>query len=256
MFWMEKRKNSSWEPVHKWYDALVGDSGHYYHREVILPKLLNRWKLNESSSVLDIACGQGIFALQIPKEVTYFGVDLSPSLIQSAKKQDRNSKHTFQTVDACKPFTLPKKDFTHALILLAFQNFPNPLQALKNCSLHLKERSALTIVLNHPCFRIPRQSSWGIDEPKKLQYRRIDRYMTPMEIPIEAHPGKKQESTATLSFHHPLHEICNWLKMAGFWIEEMEEWCSNKDSTGPKARMENRARDEFPLFLAIHCVKK
>jgi len=31
----------------------------------------------------------------------------------------------------------------------------------------------------------------------------------------------------------------------------MEEWISDKKSTGAKARMENRSREEFPLFLAL-----
>jgi hypothetical protein len=31
----------------------------------------------------------------------------------------------------------------------------------------------------------------------------------------------------------------------------MEEWCSDKKSEGAAARMEDRARKEFPLFLTI-----
>jgi len=42
----------------------------------------------------------------------------------------------------------------------------------------------LVIVLNHPCFRIPRQSGWGIDEKNKLQFRKVIKYMSPMEIPL------------------------------------------------------------------------
>lgn len=247
---------SSWEPVHQWYGKLVGDEGHYYHREVILPKLLSHWSLDDSSAVLDVACGQGVFARQLPKNVRYTGVDISPSLIQEAKKQDKNPLHHYQTLDACSSFKLKDQPFTHALILLAFQNFPMPLVALKNIAGHLEKGGKLTIVLNHPCFRIPRQSSWGIDEPKKLQYRRVDRYMSTLKIPIEAHPGKKQPGEATLSFHYSLSQISAWIREAGFVIEEIEEWSSNKASTGAKAKMENRAREEFPLFMTLHCVKK
>lgn len=250
------RMQSSWEPVHQWYGKLVGDVGHYYHREVILPSLLSRLKLDQSCSVLDVACGQGVFARQIPKNVPYTGVDISASLIQEAKKQDKNPLHHYCIHDACAPFKLNAPAFTHALILLALQNFPNPLEALKNCAAHLAPQGKLTIVLNHPCFRIPRQSSWGIDEPKKLQYRRMDRYLTPLNIPIEAHPGKKQQGEKTISYHYPLSEISSWLKKAGFYIEEMQELISNKASSGAKAKMENRAREEFPLFLTLYCVKK
>ncbi len=246
---------SSWEPVHKWYNAIVGDEGHYYHREVIFPKLLDRWKLKATDSLLDMACGQGVFARQIPPSVDYLGLDISPSLIAQAKAQDKNSQHRYQVSDACKVIKLQKCDYSHALILLAFQNFADPLSALKNINSHLKTGGKLALVLNHPCFRIPRQSSWGVDESKKLQYRRIDRYMSPLEIPIEAHPGSKTKSPATFSYHHSLSDISRMLSESGFVIENIEEWCSNKQSGGAKAKMENRAREEFPLFLTIFSSK-
>jgi len=34
-------------------------------------------------------------------------------------------------------------------------------------------------------------------------------------------------------------------------IEKIEEWASDKDSVGKAAKMENRARAEIPLFMAI-----
>lgn len=252
---MKNSKNTSWEPVHRWYDSIVGDEGHFYHREVIFPSLFSSWKFKEGSSLLDVACGQGVVARQIPKDMEYHGIDVSPSLIQLAKKQDKNPEHHYHTLDACRAFDLKKKDFTHALILLAFQNFPQPLQALKNIAHHLIKHGKLTIVLNHPCFRIPRQSSWGVDEGKKLQYRRIDRYMAPLEIPIEAHPGKQESQSKTISYHYSLSQISSFLKQAGFKIEEIQELCSNKSSSGSKAKMENRAREEFPLFLTLLCEK-
>jgi hypothetical protein len=42
----------------------------------------------------------------------------------------------------------------------------------------------------------------------------------------------------------------------GFAIEKIEEWTSEKQSEGKMARAENRARDEFPMFMAILAVKK
>jgi len=38
-------------------------------------------------------------------------------------------------------------------------------------------------------------------------------------------------------------------------ISDLEEWTSDKVSAGKSARAENRARSEFPLFLAIKAVK-
>ena len=98
-------------------------------------------------------------------------------------------------------------------------------------------------------------SLWGIDEAAKLQYIKINRYMTPMKIPLQAHPSKGQGSPTTISFHYPLSDYSKWLYEAGFVIDLIEEWISDKVSTGKTARMENRSREEFPLFLAIRAIK-
>ena len=253
----EKKNNeTSWEKVKPWYDQAVGQEGHYYHQEVILPKLLKHWNLDKckSPAVLDLACGQGVLARHIPSTIPYTGVDISPSLIKAAETYDKNSKHNYLVSDITKPIKM-EGSFTHASIILALQNLEFPERAIKNAAKYLVENGNFSMIINHPYFRIPRQTSWGIDEAKKLQYRRVDRYLSPLKIPIQAHPGKLKDKTATLSYHWSLESLTVWLKEAGFVITEIQEWCSNKTSTGSKAKMENTARNEFPLFMHISAKK-
>lgn len=250
--------STSWEPVEKWYRGSVGDDGHYYHQHVVIPGVLKLLALDKtpSASLLDIACGQGILARHLPKNVEYTGVDISPSLIKEAKQSDPHPSHHYFVGDALKPLPVKKNDFTHAAIVLAIQNFESPKEALNNASKHLAKGGALVIAMNHPCFRIPRQSSWKVDDEQKIQYRRIDRYSSPLNIPIQAHPSKGEKSAQTWSFHHPLASYSLWLQEAGFAIDLIEEWHSNKVSTGKAAKMENRSREEIPLFMAIKAIKK
>jgi SAM-dependent methyltransferase len=238
----------SWEQAGKWYHGIVGEKGHYYHERVVLPNTLRLLALDGTARLLDVACGQGILARHIPQEVYYTGIDASSTLIREARRLQRSRR--FLVADACLPLPLKERDFTHAALLLALQNIACPLDCLKHVRAHLSPKGKLLIVLNHPCFRIPRQSSWGVDAQKKVQYRRIDRYLSPLKIPITTHPSKKDSST-TLSYHYPLSAYTGWLKEAGFAIEVMEEWCSDKSSTGGAAAMENRSRREIPLFLAV-----
>jgi SAM-dependent methyltransferase len=247
-----KKASTSWEPVGSWYQSIVGEEGHYYHQTVIIPKLLALMEFSETKSpaLLDLACGSGVLARVIPPDVPYLGIDISPTLIKAAKEQDQNRFHEYVVADLTKPLKL-RKDFSHAFIILALQNIGSPSLALKNSYTHLRPGGKLFIVLNHPCFRIPRQSSWGVDEKQKIQYRRIDRYQSSMEIPIQAHPSKGSHSPSTLSFHYPLSSYSKWLKETGFLIEMIDEWCSEKVSTGKAAKMENRSREEIPLFLCL-----
>lgn len=247
--------DQSWENVSEWYGRLSGREGHYYHQHVVLPGTLRLLELKKGSSLLDLACGQGVLARQIPGDVYYEGMDIAPSLISQAKRLDRNRKHVYLVADTSRKLPTSKKDFSHVAIVLALQNIKNPEGVIKNASEHLKGSGRFLIVVNHPCFRIPRQTSWGIDMQNKVQYRRVDRYMTPMAIPIVTNPGKGERSASTWSYHFPLSHYSELLWRYGFVIEKIEEWVSDRHSVGRAAKMENRARVELPLFMAISARK-
>jgi SAM-dependent methyltransferase len=247
------RKNTSWQNVGKWYGGLVDTKGHYYHQHVVIPRVLQLLNLSLGSSLLDLACGQGVLARSIPNDIYYVGVDVAGSLIAEAKKLDRAANHKYLLADITKSIPLNRK-FTHATIILALQNIAEPQKVIENAAFHLNSGGKLVLVLNHPCFRIPRQSSWEIDSQNKIEYRRINRYLSPLEIPINVHPGQKG-SPVVWSFHQPLGFYTWILRDAGFLIECIDEWTSDKESTGSAAKMENLARREFPLFLAIKAVK-
>jgi ubiquinone/menaquinone biosynthesis C-methylase UbiE len=251
------KAETSWEPVGNWYNGLVGQEGHYYHQKLILPGVLRMLELGKQSSgaLLDMACGQGVLARGLPNAVSYTGVDISSTLIKSAKQASSNKMHEFHIGDVSKPLSLQKRDYSYATVILALQNIEGAEKVIQNAMHHLAPKGKLLLVINHPCFRIPRQSSWEIDEQKKIQFRRLDRYLSDMKIPIQMHPGKGEASASTLSFHHPLSTYSQWLFNAGFQITKIEEWCSDKVSTGKQAKMENRAREEFPLFMAILATK-
>ncbi|MGH2639063.1 MAG: class I SAM-dependent methyltransferase [Rhabdochlamydiaceae bacterium] len=245
--------STSWESSHKWYDSIVGEKGHYYHEQIVLPNTLGLLKLQKGDSLLDLGCGQGVLARSLPQGIQYVGIDAAPSLIHSAKSK---SKHPFYVSDITKPLSIKEASFSHAAMILVTQNLEHVDAAFNNAATHLKPQGKFIIVMNHPCFRIPRQSSWGVDEPKKLQYRRVDLYMSSLKIPIQTNPGKQDKSATTWSFHHPLSYYFQRLSEAGFVIEIVEEWISDKKSTGGRAAMENRSRKEFPLFMALLCQKK
>ncbi|HAU99379.1 MAG TPA: SAM-dependent methyltransferase [Candidatus Pacebacteria bacterium] len=252
------KQKTSWEKVSEWYNELVGSNGQYYHQHVILPNLLRLLNLSHFDSVLDIGCGQGVLARAIPPVSRYLGLDISPSLISQARKQTRQRGAQFAVADVTAPFShvkeITKQPFTHAVAVLSMQNLEHPDQCIQSVAQVLENDGVFALVINHPCFRIPRQSSWQIDEQNKTQYRRINRYLSPIAIPISMKPSASRNSKhekLTWSYHFPLSYFVSQLANAGFVIEHLEEWGSDKQSAGANAKMENRSRDEFPLFMAI-----
>lgn len=248
------KKDTSWNKSKRWYSSIVGMAGHYYHQHVVLPVAIKMLDLTSHSVLLDVGCGQGILARTINPEVEYVGIDSSKELLKEATSLDRNKRHRFLWGDATKPLAISQAYFTHAAIILALQNIQEPASAFRNVAHALKPGGIVVIVLNHPCFRIPRQSGWIIDEQNKQQKRWVARYMTPMEIPIETHPGKVN-SVVTWSFHQPLSYYIKALSESGFVVEALEEMTSDKESVGRQSRMENRSRNDIPLFLALKARK-
>lgn len=243
--------NTSWEKVNKWYKGIIGGKGLYFHEHVILPKSLSLLRLDDNSSVLDLACGEGIFERYLPGNISYLGIDNSPSFIKSASVKKSSERHKFMVADITRPLINVHGKFSHAVIILAIQNLKYPYLAIRNASHLLCPAGKLLIVLNHPCFRIPRLTSWETDTANKIQFRRINRYMTPQSIPISVHPSKGKISPRLWSFHYPLSSYSDFLHQNGFFIVKMEEWTSDKKSVGKASRMENLARSEIPLFLAV-----
>jgi len=243
--------HTKWDESGEWYAGCVGEKGHYYHQAVILPAVTRLLNLKQKRSLLDLGCGQGVLARSVPASIEYWGVDGSELLLKEAKKLTKREQCHFVCADATAQLPIEKRDFDCACFILSLQNMENLQGAIATASQHLKTGGELLLVLNHPCFRIPRQSQWGIDSASKLQYRRMNRYMSPEKIPIQTSPGKGERSTTTWSYHAPISLYAQALLKAECLIVTIEEWISDRKSEGAKARMEDRARKEFPLFLTF-----
>ncbi|MGC9605746.1 MAG: methyltransferase domain-containing protein [Minisyncoccia bacterium] len=251
-------KDTSWGGVADWYDGLVGSSADSFQSKVIMPNLLRVLEPRPGMTVLDVACGQGHFTRAFAQNgAKAVGCDISPELIALAKKNSPPSLE-FKVAPADKLSFAADKSFDAVTIVLALQNIENLAGTLSECARVLKPGSRLILVLNHPAFRIPKDSSWGWDEKTNVQYRRIDSYMSDSQIKIDMTPGESVHSKKkfTVSFHRPLQSYFKALNKAGFSVTRLEEWISHKQSQkGPRAAAEDRARKEIPMFLMLEAVK-
>lgn len=244
------RTTTSWGNVADWYDNTIEREGSY-QRDLILPNLLRLVSIKPGEKIIDIACGQGFFSRELAKAgATVRGSDISPELIDIAREKSKGFKIDYFTAPADR---LPAKEgeFDKASIVLALQDIENLAGVLSEAGRVLKKDGELFIVINHPTFRIPKRTSWGFDEKTGIQFRRIDEYMSETRVKIEVHPGKNKIDTTTY-FHRPLQTYFKVFQKAGFAVSRLEEWVSGKQSeAGPRANAENKARREFPMFMAL-----
>ncbi|GAB4027905.1 MAG: class I SAM-dependent methyltransferase [Candidatus Microgenomates bacterium] len=251
---MKNPNSTSWGKVASWYNKLVGNSGHYYHEKIIFPNLKRIYQPKNGHKVLDVGCGQGVYGRLLPSNIEYTGIDISKELILEAKKLDLSKSHSYFVADATDALPVESDRYDLAISILALQNMKDARRAIAEMARAVKVGGKIILVLNHPAFRIPRQSSWGVDEKNKLEYRRINRYLSSLNVPINAHPGRKN-SPITWSYHQPISYYVNAMVQAGCPVTNLAEWVSDKQSQGKAGKMENRARNEFPLFLLLEGTK-
>ncbi|MCR4318488.1 MAG: methyltransferase domain-containing protein [Planctomycetes bacterium] len=242
----------SWENIAHWYDSIVGESGSDYHRTILVPKTVELLAPVKGMKVLDVGCGQGVLtrALQAAGcDAT--GIDLSPSMIALAKKRS-SPKIKFVIGDGKRLNDFDDASFDAAVYLMAIAGMDPLADVISSAARVLRPGGSAIAIVTHPCFRIPRQSHWGFEEERKIQYRRIDMYMTEAAIPIFSYRKGFKEGEHTTTYHRPLSAYVSAFAERGFSVAALEEWTSDKKSQpGPLAKAENRARAEIPLFLAI-----
>lgn len=253
------QKPAGWDAVADWYDRLVGESGHDYHRNVIVPAALRMLDVRAGESVVDICCGQGVLIRPLldAKIARYLGVDASSKLIDAARaRHGVNPAVKLQVADACVAGAWADGTSDAAVCLMAVHDVVDADGLFRSMAASLRPGGRAVLVLMHPCFRIPKRTHWGFDNEQKIQFRRVDRYATAEDIVVTTHPGRA-ESGETRFHHRSIGKILTGMGKSGLAVTACEEPVSHRRSQGggPFSRAEHRAAEEFPLFLALKAVK-
>jgi SAM-dependent methyltransferase len=139
--------------------------------------------------------------------------------------------------------------------LLSIQDI-DPLDAvLRNAGDSLRPGGRMVFLMTHPCFRIPRQSGWGWDEGRRLRYRRVDRYLTPLTVPMKVYGAGRRG--ATRSHHRPLQDYVEELTKFGLVVEKLREFPGPSGAVARRrhSTAERAANREIPLFLGLCALK-
>ena len=241
----------SWERVATWYDGWVGDRGSRYHQALAIPAVLDLLEPRPGEAILELGAGQGVLARSIAdRHARYMGIDASPRLISIARRRHGRSGR-FLVGDArhlSRTSALRPASFDAAVFLLSIQDM-DPLEpVVASLDWALRSTSRVVILMTHPAFRQPRHAGWGFDPARKLLYRRIDAYLTPMAVPMKSVGA----GPPTRSFHRPLSTYVNALSAVGFAVDAMREMADLPDGQRPGVRRSGgQAQAEIPMFLAL-----
>lgn len=248
-----RNPQTSWGSVAEWYKNHL-EGGDTYHNKVILPNLLRLIEPRRGDAIIELASGTGFFASKFAAEgAMVTGIEVSEELVEIARKHSPQVSYHVGNAEKFDIVNDNSKD--KVVIVLAIQNIEAPQKVFAEAARVLKPGGAFHLVMNHPAFRIPKHSSWNYDDKRRVQYRRVDQYMSESAEAIDMHPGMT-DSPQTLSFHRPLQYYFKALAKAGFAVDRLEEWISHKNSnSGGRAVAENNSRKEIPLFLYLKAIK-
>ena len=248
-----KRRPSGWDAVAAWYDGWMGSGGSVHHRKIAVPAVIKLLHPKKGERVLDIGAGQGVLAPEVAKAgADYTGVDVSNKLLDMAREH-HGKVARFLPADAARlheNYFIQAEMFDAVVFLLSIQDMDPLGDVVKSATWALKPGGRMIILMTHPCFRVPRQSGWGFDEGRKLQYRRVDRYLTPLPVPMKQH-----ETGVTISFHRPLSLYVNTLSEYGMLVDRIEEIPAEDPLNKKLTKAEKMADSEIPLFLALRARK-
>lgn len=244
-----KQTPTGWDGVAYWYNGWVGEHGSDHHQKLAIPAVLDLLDLQQGEQVLDVGAGQGVLAAYIARcGGKYTGIEISPKLQRIARRQ--HGRHgQFVEGDARQLWQvrgIKPASFDAAVFLLSIQDMNPLVDVLQSVAWALRPEGRVVILMTHPCFHIPRQSGWGYDESRRLQYRRIDRYLTPLSVPMKPYTGRKRG--VTISFHRPLSDYINGLAECGLLVDSLREITTYKQG---RTKAEQDANSEIPVFLGL-----
>lgn len=251
------RPSRSWDPVADWYAGWVGAGGSDHHRRLAIPTVLDLLQPTAGERILDIGCGPGVLAPHVVAAgARYTGVDKSRKLLAFASRH--HGQHgRFLHGDATRLHEvsgLCNTSFDAVVFMLSIQDIAPLEDAVTGAVSLLRPGGRIVLLMTHPCFRVPRQSGWGWDSRRKLQFRRVDRYLTPLSVPMKAY-GRDRRS-ATRSHHRPLERYVNALTSAGTLIDRLDEVPTCRNAKGVQAKAARNADREIPLLLGIRAVSR
>lgn len=119
----------------KWDDEMIKD-------DKIIEDILNRANIGSHTRVLDVACGTGVmFPYYSARKANVTGIDISPEMVKIARKN-------FPEIETlCADATEISFDegFDAVVVYNAFPHFPDPNDAIRAFSSHLKPGGVLTV---------------------------------------------------------------------------------------------------------------
>lgn len=220
------------------YDALIDHKPHnaYYDR----PNTLSLIEKMQGKSILDAACGPGKYAeILKAKGATVTGIDISPKMIECAKKRNADEE-SFFVHDLAEPLSMfEDASFDLVLCALAMHYLEDWNPTIQEFHRVLKPGGTVVVSIEHPFF--------------EYNYFKSERYFD-VEA-VKCTWGGFGQKVEINSYRRSLGECITPFTNNGFYIDQLLEPkpVPEFEKLDPKHFKE---LNEFPGFLCLRAVKR
>jgi len=220
-----------WDRKADFWDALHGEYGNFFHRQLIDPAVERLVKIRKGEKLLDIACGNGVIARRfaaLSAQVT--AVDFSVALIERA--QDRGQKTgtpidyaVMDVTDEDAMLSLGENQYDAIVCTMAFMDIPDIEPIFRASKRLLTEKGRFVFATAHPAFNS--NNPIFECETRDIQGRLVTNHYLKLKEYLDIKPtkgvGAPQEPYPHYYFHRPLSILLGSAFSAGFVLDAMEE---------------------------------
>ncbi len=227
---LNAQANAVWETNAEHWDSSMGQAGNRFHLQLVRPALLSLLAPPAGQRLLDIGCGNGLFARHLADlGATVLAVDASTSLIERAKRYPSPATLEYRVVDATnleQLLALGVASFDALVSTMVVMDLPT-IQPLFQAAAHLlKPQASFVLATVHPCFQAPQsrkiveqfENEQGeVETRSQLQ---IGSYLTPT---THQGVGVIGQPAAQFCFHRSLSSLLGVAFAAGFVLDGLLE---------------------------------
>ncbi|MDQ3695813.1 MAG: class I SAM-dependent methyltransferase [Chloroflexota bacterium] len=247
-----------WDAKAAYWDARMGD-GNPFQLVLIGPAVERLLAVQPGQRVLDIACGNGVFARRLAHlgaRVT--AVDFSPRFLElararSAAGDDPIDYRLADATDEARLVALGEAEYDAVICNQALMDMPVIDPLFRAARRLLRSHGRFVFALAHPAFN-SNAASFGLEERDQggdlveSRYVKMSGYLS---VPPGKGAGMPGEPVPHWYFHRPLTELFGACFAAGFVIDGLDEPAFGPEHAIPERPLAWYNFDQFPPVLAV-----
>ena len=217
-----ENSNNLWEAIADDWNIRIGDDGNDFHRELIRPATLRMLNPQPGECILDVACGNGVFARYLAeRSINVVAFDYSTAMIEYAKERcasylEHISFHVADATDYKQLLSLGNgKPFDKAVANMAVMGIHDVVPLFNAVYKLLQDGGVFVFSATHPCFQTPDKSFTsdgnGLITTDYINSKRYS-YQILADNPKNAY-----------HWHRPLQELLKICFDSGFVLDDLEE---------------------------------